>query len=115
MPGQDFRRPASNAAKRSGSEVGVWSSLRTWTWAMVAPASKAARVDSSCSLTVIGTAGLCSLRGTDPVIATVMMHGVVILTATARSDLFCPAPYPWGTPSADSADCCSDQFSATED
>ncbi len=35
-------------------------------------------MDSTCSPTVIGTAGLCSLRGTDPVIATVMMHGVVI-------------------------------------
>ena len=45
---------------------------------MVAPASNAAWVDSTCSLTVIGTAGLCSLRGTEPVIATVMMHGFVM-------------------------------------
>jgi hypothetical protein len=27
---------------------------------------------------VIGIAGLCSLRGTDPVIATVMMQGLVM-------------------------------------
>ncbi len=67
---------------------------------MVAPASKAARVESTCSLMVIGTAGLCSLRGTEPVIATVMMHGVVIFTATARTGPSCPAPCPWGTASA---------------
>ena len=45
MPGQAFRNPASKAAKRSGSEVGVWSPVRTWTWAMVAPASNAAWVE----------------------------------------------------------------------
>ena len=36
---------------------------------------EAACVDSICSLTVIGTAGLFSLRGTDPVMAAVMMQG----------------------------------------
>src|SRR5437762_1907740 len=75
MPGQCLRSPSLRAAKRSGSEVGVWSSLRTCTCAMAAPASKASCVDSICSETVIGTAGLSSLRGTDPVMATVMMQG----------------------------------------
>ena len=32
-------------------------------------------MDSTCSLTVIGTAGLFSFRGTDPVMAAVMMQG----------------------------------------
>ena len=76
--GQCLRRPSSKAAKRSGSEVGVWSSFLTCTCARLAPASKAACVDSTCSAMVMGTAGLCSLRGTDPVMATVMMHGLVI-------------------------------------
>ena len=58
-----------------GFEVVDWSSLRTWTCTSAAPASNAACVDSTCSLTVIGTAGLFSLRGTDPVMATVMMQG----------------------------------------
>jgi hypothetical protein len=35
-------------------------------------------VDSTCSSTLIGTAGLSFLRGSDPVMATVMMHGVVM-------------------------------------
>jgi hypothetical protein len=34
-------------------------------------------VDSTCSVIVVGTAGLFSLRGTEPVIATVMMQGEV--------------------------------------
>jgi len=47
-------------------------------WAMVAPASKASWADSICSSAVIGTAGLCSLRGTEPQRATVMIQGLVI-------------------------------------
>jgi hypothetical protein len=42
----------------------------------VAPASNASWVDSTCSAMLIGTAGLFSLRGREPVIATVMMQGV---------------------------------------
>ena len=38
-PGQCLRRPSCTAAKRSGSEDGLSSSLRTWTCASVAPAS----------------------------------------------------------------------------
>jgi hypothetical protein len=59
-------------------EVVVPSSLRTWQCASEAPASNEACVDSTCSSTVIGTAGLSFLVGTDPVIATVMMQGVVM-------------------------------------
>jgi hypothetical protein len=43
---------------------------------MLAPASNASWVLSICSGTVIGTAGLFSLRGTDPVMATQMMQGL---------------------------------------
>src|SRR5215510_1376865 len=64
-----------NSANLSGFDVVDWSSLRTCTCTIAAPASYAACVDSTCSLTVIGTAGLFSFRGTDPVIATVMMQG----------------------------------------
>jgi hypothetical protein len=35
-------------------------------------------VDSICSATVIGTAGLSFFRGKEPVIATVMMQGWVM-------------------------------------
>ena len=45
----------------------------------------AACVDSICSATVIGTAGLSFFVGTEPVMATVMMHGVLI-------DRFGPLP-----------------------
>ncbi len=42
--------------------------------------------DSICSSTVIGTAGLSFLVGTDPVIATVMMHGLpMILSLDQRA------------------------------
>ena len=41
----------------------------------LAPASKASCVDSTCSDTVTGSAGLSFLRGTEPVIATVMTTG----------------------------------------
>ena len=53
------------------------SSLRTCRCASVAPASNAAWVDSTCSAIVIGTAGLFSFFGSEPVMATVMMQGVV--------------------------------------
>ena len=53
---------------------------------MVAPASNAACVDSICSLMVIGTAGLSLFCGTDPVIATVIMQGVVIKRLLESSD-----------------------------
>src|SRR3954453_19399908 len=76
MPGQCWRRPSCSRANFSGSEEELWSSLRTWRCARVAPASNASWVDSTCSAMVIGTAGLFSLRGKDPVMATVMMHGV---------------------------------------
>src|SRR5438552_15729588 len=42
-----------------------------------APASKASWVDSTCSGTVTGTAGLSFLRGTEPVIATAMTTGLM--------------------------------------
>ena len=45
---------------------------------MVAPASKASCALSICSAMVIGTAGLLAFRGRLPVIATQMMHGLVI-------------------------------------
>ena len=54
------------------------SSLRTCTCTSAAPASYAACVDSICSATVIGTAGLSFFVGTEPVMATVMMHGVLM-------------------------------------
>ena len=44
----------------------------------MAPASNASWVDSTCSATEIGTAGLSRLVGSEPVIATVMMQGVSI-------------------------------------
>ena len=47
--------------------------------ATLAPASKASCVDSICSLGVTGTAGVSALRGMAPVIATVMMAGVVMV------------------------------------
>ncbi len=75
MPGQWRRTPSCTAAKRSGSEEGVSSSLRTWMCTSVAPASKAAWVLSTCSATVTGTAGLSFLRGTEPVMATATTQG----------------------------------------
>src|SRR6266576_2522256 len=86
MPGQCCRNPSCSAANLSGSEEGVPSSLRTCRCAMVAPASNAACVDSFCSLMVIGTAGLSLFCGTDPVIATVIMQGVVIKRLLQPSD-----------------------------
>src|SRR3569623_1672403 len=78
MPGQCFLSPSTSRPKRSGPDVVVPSSFRTWQCASDAPASSEACVDSTCSATVIGTAGLSFLVGTDPVIATVMMQGVVM-------------------------------------
>src|SRR5690348_2075020 len=75
-PGQCRRRPSISRPNFSGSEEGVWSSLRTWQWTSVAPASNASCVESTCSAIVIGTAGLSRLVGSEPVIATVMMQGV---------------------------------------
>src|SRR6476660_1864666 len=77
MPGQWVRMPLHTLPKRSGSEEGVSSSLRTWICARVAPASKASLVLSICSVGVIGTARLSFLRGTEPVIATVTTTGVM--------------------------------------
>ena len=37
---------------------------------------KAAWVDSTCSVMVMGTAGLSALVGKEPLMATVMMHGL---------------------------------------
>jgi len=45
--------------------------------AKVALASKAACVDSTCSAIVMGSAGLLVFCFRDPVMATVMMQGVV--------------------------------------
>src|SRR5262245_27622845 len=78
MPGQCLSMPSFTLAKRSGFDVVVWSSLRTCRCTRAAPASYASCVDSTCSDTVMGTAGLCSFFGTDPVIATEMMQGVVM-------------------------------------
>ncbi len=75
IPGQCRSIPAFSSANRSGSDVGEPSSFLTWQWAMVAPASKASWVDSTCSATVIGTAGLSAFCGTEPVMATQMMQG----------------------------------------
>jgi hypothetical protein len=46
-------------------------------------ASKASWVESICSATVIGTAGLSFLRGSEPVIATLMMQGEVMVISPA--------------------------------
>src|SRR5215470_16287371 len=51
-----------------------------------APASKASWVDSICSLGVIGTAGVSALRGMAPVIATVMIAGVVMSYCCRSAD-----------------------------
>ncbi len=45
---------------------------------MVAPASKASCVLSICSDIEIGTLGLSFFFGTDPVIATQIIHGLLI-------------------------------------
>ena len=79
MSGQCLRIPSCTWAKSSGSELGLSSGLRTWMCTSAAPASYAAWVDSICSLTVTGNPGQSFLRGTDPVMATEMMAGVVMV------------------------------------
>ena len=81
-PGQCVRSPSSSLAKRPTSEVGVPSSLRTWAWTMVAPASNASCADSICSGTVIGTAGLSDFLGSDPVMAQQIMQGILVMTCS---------------------------------
>ena len=78
MPGQCFFTPSCTCANSSGSEDGLSSLLRTWMCTSAEPASKASWVDSICSLGVTGTAGVCALRGIEPVIAVVMMVGCVM-------------------------------------
>src|SRR3954451_3564899 len=79
IPGQCFSTPSFTAAKRAGSEDELSSSLRTWMWTSVAPASKASCVLSICSGGVTGRAGLSFLRGTDPVIATAITTGLIVV------------------------------------
>ena len=57
------------------------SSIRTWAWQIEAPASNAAWVDSTCSSTVIGTAGLSAFVGTEPVIAQQIMQGLPMIAS----------------------------------
>ena len=92
MPGQCLRRPSSSLAKRPGSEVGPPSSLRTWAWTIVAPASKASCADSICSAMVIGTAGLSDFFGSEPVIATQMMQGFSVMSGCAFFDVAAEMP-----------------------
>src|SRR5919107_2984586 len=79
MPGQCLRMPSCTWANKAGSDDELSSGLRTWMWTSEAPASNASWVDSICSDTVTGSAGLSFLRGTDPVIATVITAGLMIL------------------------------------
>jgi hypothetical protein len=78
MPGQWVFIPSINSANRPGSELGVPSGKRTWQCAILAPNSKAACVLSTCSSMEIGTAGLSDFFGTEPVIATQIMQGLLI-------------------------------------
>ncbi len=87
MSGQCLRIPTRKRPNFSGSDVVVPSSLRTCTWTSAAPASYAACVDSTCSATEIGTAGLSFFVGTEPVMATVMMHGVLMECSSFGSGL----------------------------
>ena len=77
MPGQCSTSSAFSRANRAGSAVGRPSSSRTWQCTIAAPASNAAWVLSTCSAIEIGTAGLSLLVGSDPVMATQMMHGLM--------------------------------------
>ncbi len=94
MPGQCFFSPSCRRANRSGSEVGVWSSFRTWQCTIEAPASKDSWADSTCSSTVIGTAGLFSLRGSEPVIATQMMQGLAVIGGSVQMSRKTVSPSP---------------------
>ena len=87
IPGQCFFTPVWNFSNNLGSEDGFWDSSLTWTWTIVAPASKASCVDSICCVTVTGTAGLSDFFGTEPVIATVIIHGIVIIFLYFKSTL----------------------------
>src|SRR5687768_8093071 len=79
MPGQCLRTPSWTRPYNSGSDPGDSSGLRTWICTKDAPASNASCVDSTCSSGVTGTPGLSFLRGTAPVMATVMITGCVML------------------------------------
>ena len=58
---------------------------------MLAPASNASCVDSTCSAMLSGTAGLSALVGSDPVMATQMMQGVWGMRGSRQTK----APMPW--------------------
>src|SRR5258706_1855220 len=77
IPGQCRLTPSCTRAKSSGSEEGLSSGLRTWIWTNEAPTSKASCVDSICSVTVTGTAGVLRLVGTEPVMATAITIGLI--------------------------------------
>src|SRR3954447_14764383 len=70
--------PSWTWANRLGSEDDDSSGLRTWMWTSEAPASNASWVDSICSDGVTGSAGLSFLRGTEPVMATVITMGLAM-------------------------------------
>src|SRR5688572_4256551 len=78
MPGQCLRMPACTSRNRLMSELDLPSRSRTWRCTRLAPASKASCVLSTCSAGWIGTAGFCALLGWLPVIATVMIAGVLM-------------------------------------
>src|SRR5687767_4336578 len=78
MPGQCLRMPACTSRNRLMSELDLPSRSRTWMCTRLAPASNASCVLSTCSAGWIGTAGFCALLGWLPVIATVMIAGVLM-------------------------------------
>lgn len=78
MPGQCFSMPSLAPRKMSGSELEPPSESRACMCTSAAPAAKASCVLSIISGTEIGTAGVSDLRGTEPLIATVMMQAVVM-------------------------------------
>ena len=88
IPGQCFSSPSFRPANFSGSDQGDSSELRTWQCAMVAPALKACCVDSTCSETEIGTAGLSTLGGSEPVIARQMIQGFPATSVMLSSAMF---------------------------
>ncbi len=78
IPGQCFSIPSFRRAKRSGSAVGFGLRRGHGNGRWWRPPRRPRGSISTCSATVIGTAGLSSLRGTDPVMATQMMQGLVM-------------------------------------
>ena len=78
IPGQAFFKPCFNFLNFNGSDEVVPSSFLTCKCAIEAPALNALLVLSICSSIVIGTAGLSLFVGTDPVIATQIMHGFFV-------------------------------------